>query len=137
MHLIGSYVNNLVKMHSKNTDKCTELYILKRRDERSSRCCRHSAVQKVPGFQTATIFHKLLRSQRKISPDNIFCREIAPCSSNSRKHNTTVEIFYYHPSSCHRSSIFQPANTMTFLLRQLGNVLVITLEITSSPNPVH
>lgn len=50
-----------------------------------------------------------------------------------RRHNTTVEIVYFHPSSCHHSSIFLPANTMTLFLRQLGNVLVITPKTTSLP----
>lgn len=86
-----------------------------------------------------TIFHKLLSRQKlerrkylltTCALDWLHC---ALWGIIPRRYYTTVEIVYFHPSSCHHSSILLPANTMTLFLRQLGNVLVINPETASLP----
>lgn len=110
-------------------DKSTKLYLLKNRDWRSL------WLSKRLDFQTATfLFFKQiieLRLKRKVRKyllttyalNKLHC---ALGGNIPRQHNTSVEIVYFHPPSCHHSSILLPANTMTLFLRQLGNVLVIT-----------
>lgn len=99
-----------------------------------------TAVVKVLDFQAATIFLKLLSRQLEIRKRKCLLTTYAlnklHCALRGnipRQHNTTVEIIYFHPSSCHHSSILLPANTMTLFLRQLGNVLVITPKTASLP----
>lgn len=96
-------------------------------------------LQSCKRFLTLRPFSEIIEQtkagEEKVSPDHVRSGWLhcARWGIIPKRYNTTVEIVYFQPSSCHHSSVLLPANTMTLFLRQLGNVLVTNSETISLP----